>query len=325
MSHNQLIGITAVGWEIPGWNNQNILDALDSKIAYGELDPAATLGKKGLRYKDEATKLALCAVNKALESCGLLELEKEQRANIGIIVSSNLGNMDTVCQESGIIHDQHVDSTSPMNLPVASSNVIPSSIAIRYGFKGVNLMLCNGSTSGVDAINIARQMLKAGRAEKMVVVGVEPDNAITRQLLSECDADNVTGKSIETGLLAACLILEPVNADDDNVLGLVGDYQFAPSTEKLAQTFSKPDVWFTPSQSSSRSEKAVAQLKADAFADIECIDVSANSGELYGALGVYQALVALTYLRQNDQQQALISNGLTFGDGVSSLQLSLNG
>jgi monoamine oxidase len=38
-----------------------------------------------------------------------------------------------------------------MDLPNASSNVVASSVAIRFGLRGPNLMLCNGATSGLDA------------------------------------------------------------------------------------------------------------------------------------------------------------------------------
>ncbi|WP_444997957.1 beta-ketoacyl synthase N-terminal-like domain-containing protein [Aliikangiella sp. IMCC44359] len=322
--NKKLIAVTSVGWEIPGWNNESVLDALDDSVVYGEFKPQDVLGKKGLRYKDEATKLALCAVHKALDRAGILELEKEQRKDIGIIVSSNLGNMDTVCQESEIIHQEHVDKTSPMNLPVASSNVIPSSIAIRYGFKAVNLMLCNGATSGVDAINMAIQMIRSGRAEKMVVVGVEPCNEITEQMMTECNPDNPNCSPANLGELASCLILEAYDENSSaKVYGLLGDYEYFSEPKLFSSNYVEPDVWFVPAQTSSRSKNFINSVKKEQFNNSALVDASKNTGELYGALGVYQVLQALFYLKRENKQTALVSNGLTYGDGLSSIEVKV--
>lgn len=322
MKNRKPIAVTGIGWEIPGWEAKPLLAAIEATVEYGEFDPKPILGKKGLRYKDRATLLALCAVHKALQDRGLLDVEPERRVNIGVCVSSNFGNVDTVCLESEIICREHVDKTSPMNLPVASSNVIPASIAIRFGFKGINLMLCNGATSGVDAVHIAANMLRSGRAEKMVVVGVEPLNAITEKLMLECDPENATSDGLSHGELAACLILEPLECNSTTAsYGTVGEYGFVPSGQAWAPKFTVPDVWFVPTQRTQRARDLVKNAQGNGFAGVPTIDVSRQTGELYGALGVFQVLVALLYLKDSAKKQALVSNGLAFGDGLSSIEL----
>lgn len=316
------IAITGMGLEIPGWQGRNAHELLAGSVAYGEFNPAQRLGKKGLRYKDRATLLAMCAVHKALEDRGVLELEHPQRAGYGVCVSSNLGNMDTVCLQSQVINNEHVDATSPMSLPVASSNVIPASIAIRYGCKAVNLMLCNGATSGVDALHIAAKMLISGRAEKMLVVGVEPLNEISRRLLSECDPETRTGAGAEPGELAACVILERLGEDAAaQVYGTIGEYEFIAAGAEAGIGLGRPSVWFVPAQTTERSRSLVAKLQADGYSGVPVLDVSSNTGELYGALGVLQAQVAVSHLAQAGGGQALVSNGFTFGDGLSSIQI----
>ena len=91
MSGQIEIAITGSGLEIPGWGDRPVLEVLEGPVTYGEFEPKNVLGKKGLRYKDRATLMALCAVHKALANRGLLEVEKDQRESIGVIVSSNLG------------------------------------------------------------------------------------------------------------------------------------------------------------------------------------------------------------------------------------------
>ena len=74
---------------------------------------------------------------------------------------------------------------SPMALPNASSNVVASSVAIRYGLRGPNLMLCNGPTSGLDAVYWGAALVAADRCARAVVIGVETSNAVVEGLVGE--------------------------------------------------------------------------------------------------------------------------------------------
>jgi 3-oxoacyl-[acyl-carrier-protein] synthase II len=154
------------------------------------VDPAARIGKKGLRYKDRATQLALVAGCDALVDSGLLESAARDAARtvpgsrIGVVVSSNLGNLDSVCDVAATIaRDGTTRLLSPIVTPNLSSNVIASELAIRFGLRGPNLMVCNGETGGADALGWAVALLAAGRARHVLVVGVEPDNEVVRRLL----------------------------------------------------------------------------------------------------------------------------------------------
>ncbi|UYQ64818.1 beta-ketoacyl synthase N-terminal-like domain-containing protein [Streptomyces peucetius] len=149
------------------------------------VEPAEHVGRKGLRYKDRATQLGYCLTAAALKDAGLLGDDGLTcaPASVGVVASSNFGNLDTVARALDTIREETVTATSPMDLPNASSNVIASSAAIRYGLRGPNLMVCNGETSGLDAVHWATTMIAAGRAERVLVLGVEPDNDVVRRLL----------------------------------------------------------------------------------------------------------------------------------------------
>ncbi|MEU6231567.1 beta-ketoacyl synthase N-terminal-like domain-containing protein [Kitasatospora sp. NPDC047058] len=152
------------------------------------VDPAAHVGRKGLRYKDRATQLGYALTAAALRDAGLLGADEKEgitvpAASIGVVASSNFGNLDTVARALDTLREETVTATSPMDLPNASSNVIASSAAIRYGLRGPNLMVCNGETSGLDAVHWAATLITAGRAGRVLVLGVEPDNEVVRRLL----------------------------------------------------------------------------------------------------------------------------------------------
>ncbi|MFE9635238.1 beta-ketoacyl synthase N-terminal-like domain-containing protein [Streptomyces sp. NPDC006463] len=179
--------VTGAAVLLPGTDTVRAL-ADGPAVGGAPVEPAAHVGKKGLRYKDRATQLGYALTAAALRDAGLLGADEKDgltvpAAGVGVVASSNFGNLDTVTRALDTIREETVTATSPMDLPNASSNVIASSAAIRYGLRGPNLMVCNGETSGLDAVHWAATLIAAGRADRVLVLGIEPDNAVVRRLL----------------------------------------------------------------------------------------------------------------------------------------------
>ena len=149
-------------------------------VRFGYKEVTKATGIKGLRYKDEATLMAVMAVHRLLETLG--EEDQAIKDRTAVIVSSNYGNVDTVVEVAEQIAATSVDDTSAMALPNASSNSISATISILFQLRGVNLMLCNGDRGGEDGFELARQLIAAGRADRVMLVGVEVDNAVVRAL-----------------------------------------------------------------------------------------------------------------------------------------------
>ena len=133
---NIRVAITGIGIEapvLPGVTKVGELVGQSASYAWC-FDPAAKLGKKGLRYKETATLLGLCSARAALQDSGWLTEGADPKLNdddFGVAIASNSGNLDTVCAVADTIGREHVNATSPMDLPNASSNVIASTIASR--------------------------------------------------------------------------------------------------------------------------------------------------------------------------------------------------
>jgi 3-oxoacyl-[acyl-carrier-protein] synthase II len=163
------------------------------------------LGPKGLLGKDAATRLALCATHRAL---GLPVRAARSRTpadpRVGVVVSSNFGNVSTVQQVARTLDSGTLKDVSALDAPNASSNVIASTIAIWFRFGGPNMLLCSGATSGLDAIFVAQLLLRARRADRVLVVGVEPDEAGARDL--HAARAGGTGAPLLAG--AAAIVLE---------------------------------------------------------------------------------------------------------------------
>jgi 3-oxoacyl-[acyl-carrier-protein] synthase II len=155
------------------------------------------LGRRGLRHKEPATILALCAVHRALGRPPGRTPPESVCPDIAVVASSNLGNVGTVADVARTVDTEGLRGVSPLSAPNASSNVVASSVAQWFGFGGPNLMVCSGATSGLDAFALACLLLRAGRARRVVLVGAESADDV---------ATGLSAGPLRDG--AACVLLD---------------------------------------------------------------------------------------------------------------------
>ena len=168
--------VTGWGMHVPGVDAGAHLGLAPTGTACAADQAKSVLGRRGLLYKEPATRLALCAVHHALGP--------GTRADVAtaVVASSNLGNVGTVVDVTRTARADGAGAVSPLSAPNASSNVIAGSVAIWFGCGGPNLTLCSGATSGADALALALLLLSAGRADRVLVVGAEPEDDTAREL-----------------------------------------------------------------------------------------------------------------------------------------------
>jgi 3-oxoacyl-[acyl-carrier-protein] synthase II len=208
------------------------------------------LGRKGLVNRDPATRLALCAVHRALGH------PPGPRARDGtgpdprtaVVASSNFSNVAAVAGIVEAVRTGGRRAVSPLAVPNASSNVLASAVASWFGFGGPSLLICSGATAGLDAIATGMLLLRAGRADRVVVVGAEPADELARAL-------NGAGAPLRAG--AACVVLAPIGTA--NAAALLGPVRAGPTAPPPAD-----------------------------LGPAGAIDITARYGDLYGALGVAQ-------------------------------------
>jgi 3-oxoacyl-[acyl-carrier-protein] synthase II len=335
MKEKELVYITGLGIEIPGVSDiNNLLELLNSRTQSSKSISEEKPVPKGFRYKDRATQLALFAAKAALLDAGLPILPSEQLSPeaFGVVASSNLGNLDTVCRVHETIRSSHVKYTSPMDLPNLSSNVVATSVAIQFGLKAINLMLCNGATSGIDALYVAANAIRTGRASRILVVGVEPVNQIVVKLMSESlFAWLGTPCQLSLGEAAGAVVLESFDAvleRNASIYGNFGGYSYEVEYDIKKSMLSATkknlfplDLWLTPNCSYEKTSKYVKQTLEflDENSSICALDIGTTLGEVYGALGILQCITACIWLRIHQKQRAIATSGTTWGDGVASI------
>lgn len=330
--------ITGVGIDIPGVPSLEDFVALWSRRMP---QPATTTQDSSLdrllRYKDRATRMALLAAQEALESAGLPILSSNQVTPelFGVVVSSNLGNIDTVCRVAKTIHLSAASKTRPMDLPNASSNVIASTLAIRFGCKGVNFTLCDGAHSGIDALNLARNLVRSGRATRILVVGVEPLNSTVYKLMTDSSTtQSGAGVALHLGEGAGAIVVETEAVATERkaeIRGHIAGYGYhssmevSRSVEAAAGTGAMDvDLWLTPGLSYRETAASIERALAG-WGDCgprNILDLTSLMGEMYGALGVLQGIAACLWLHANRARTAVGTSGACWGDGSASLMIT---
>jgi 3-oxoacyl-[acyl-carrier-protein] synthase II len=262
------------------------------------VDPADRLGRRGLRYLDRASQLALCAARDALAAAGLAD---GGDAGVAVVVSTNLGNLDTVCQVAETIADRGTDRVSPMALPVASSNVTAAAVATRFGLRGPNLTFTNGATSGLDALFWAGLLVGAGRCRQALVVGVETTNPTVAKLLGRSEDELLDG--------AAAVVVGA--APGARPLARLGRYARRPGVaacvEEVLAGSPAPGLWLTDGPVDPPPPVRAQET-----------DLTAVFGAASGALGVLQCAAAVGWFAAGATEAALLTAGSDRDDAVAA-------
>jgi 3-oxoacyl-[acyl-carrier-protein] synthase II len=323
--------VTGAGLAVPGLVSPEDLLA-ETPPEGGGFDPATDLVGREMRNKDRASRLALRAVAPALRAAGLLdEAGTFQGApdRTAVVVSSNFGTLEGLCRSVDTIAERTVTGLSPVGLPQTSSNVVAGWIAIRYGLRGPNLTVCNGGTSGLDALHWGRELIRAGRVDRSVVVGVEPAGEAVTRFLGEATKDVAAAVVLEAADLGAA----DLGAADRASAGeagrpaapraVLGDHARAPDLATAAavrRAEPRPvGLWLTDEPLADQHVPGtVGGLNgpADGVAGPETtlLDLQVRLGRCSGALGVLQCAAAVSYLDRGDGDTVLATAGGRDGD-----------
>lgn len=303
--------VTGIGLALPGVATYG--DLLGPLPGEGGFDPATGLLGRELRHKDRATRLALRAAESALHHAGLTDAQGTFTGvadATAVVVSTNLGNADSICEATDIIAREGVKGLSPLGLPQNASNVVAGCLAIRYRLRGPNLTVSNGTTSGLDALAWARNLIVAGRAEAAVVIGVEPANDVATKLLGEQSTDAAAAIVLESADSAASRGARP--------RATIAGYA---RSRDLAAALTSAGVTQEDSVGLWLGDEAGAGA-VQLLASTPRIDLESQLGPLSGALGVLQCAAAAAHLESDATGNVLTTAGGPRHDAAAALLLT---
>lgn len=147
----------------------------DSKIA-GEVhgfDPVdyGIPSKEGRRM-EKFVQYAVAASKQAIESAKL-DLEKEDKTRIGVLVGSGIGSLRIIEEEHKVLLAKGPSRLTPFLIPMLIVNEASGQVAISFRLKGPNSCVATACASGSHAIGDAFKIIERQDADVMVCGGTE--------------------------------------------------------------------------------------------------------------------------------------------------------
>ncbi|MCI0706065.1 MAG: beta-ketoacyl-ACP synthase II [Ignavibacteriae bacterium] len=136
-------------------------------------DPLKYMDRKLAQRCDPFTQYALAAAEIAIKDAGL-NLEKEDRDRIGVVVGSGIGGMATYHkQQETIWETKGPHRISPFFIPMMIADIAPGRISMRHGLKGPNYSTTSACATSSHAIGDAVMLIQRGDANIMLTGGAE--------------------------------------------------------------------------------------------------------------------------------------------------------
>ncbi len=159
-----------------GIDRITLFDTTDftTKIA-GEVknfDPLKYFDRKEARRMDRFTQFALVAAEEAIKDSGL-NLEKEDRDRIGVIVGSGIGGMLTFEDEHTKMVTKGPTRMSPFFIPMMIIDIAAGYISIKYNLKGPNFATVSACATAGHSIGTGMRTIQYGDADVVVCGGAE--------------------------------------------------------------------------------------------------------------------------------------------------------
>jgi 3-oxoacyl-[acyl-carrier-protein] synthase II len=147
----------------------------DTQIA-GEVknfDPTPAFpSPKEIRRTDRYSQFGVYAGWSALNDSGL-DLEKENRDEIGVIIGSGIGGLATTTEQHKVLLDRGPGRLSPFMIPMLIGNMASGLFSMYFNLRGPNFATCSACATANHAIGEAWRAIKMGDASVMFAGGAE--------------------------------------------------------------------------------------------------------------------------------------------------------
>ncbi len=133
-------------------------------------DPKTIMNPKEVKKADRFIQFGLAAAKEAMVDSGLEEYDSDR---FGISAASGIGGLPVIEKASVIVETRGPRRISPFFIPSALVNMLGGFVSIEHKLKGPNLASVTACAAGTHAITEAYKTIKAGMADKMMVVAGE--------------------------------------------------------------------------------------------------------------------------------------------------------
>ena len=130
------------------------------------------INKKEARRMEKFIQFAIAAAKQAIEGAGL-DLEKENKERLGVVVGSGIGSLRIMEEEHSVLLKSGPGRITPFLIPMLIVNEAAGHVGMHFGFKGPNTCITTACASGTHSVGEALRIIQRGDADLMIAGGTE--------------------------------------------------------------------------------------------------------------------------------------------------------
>ncbi|MFI2712967.1 beta-ketoacyl-ACP synthase II [Micromonospora sp. NPDC018662] len=136
------------------------------------VDPAEVLDRVKLRRLDRSQAIALIAAREAWADAGLADAGPDPE-RLAVSVGSGIGGATTLLAQDDILEASGPRRVSPHTVPMLMPNGPAAWVGLELGAKAGVHSVASACATGAEAISLGLDIIRAGRADVVVVGGTE--------------------------------------------------------------------------------------------------------------------------------------------------------
>lgn len=130
------------------------------------------LDKREIRRMDPYNRFGVAAAQMALDDCGT-KLDDLDPYRVGVIIGSGVGGLQTIEADHTKFTEKGPGRVPALMIPMMIANMAAGTIAMRFGFRGINYSTVTACASSSHAIGEAFHAVRDGYADAMIAGGAE--------------------------------------------------------------------------------------------------------------------------------------------------------
>jgi len=295
----------------------------------GSVDEFLSYERREIRFLTKGTKYLLAAVDSAKENCSDFDFGKINPDDLGIVVGSNYGGLDTIANFDWTIVTEGPEAVSVMAIPNTLTNAPAVQMAIKLQAKAFNSTIATGRTCALDAIGYACKFINSGRARYVYASAMEEMSPHLINAMQSIEANRGSPVSEAAGTLL--LGHSDLVQAESYIIGWRNTCSTDSSlsdcmTDVINQVLNDAgltmsDVAFViGSINSSRDEAIIDGLAATAKnmrENIKFVSVSGYLGNTYGVSGILNVIVATFALKKWKIPGSAIPHGINISEKIN--------
>ncbi|MDF3126356.1 beta-ketoacyl-ACP synthase I [Rheinheimera sp. 1928-s] len=137
-----------------------------------EIDTAALIDRKALRFMGDAAAYAYISMQQAIEDAGLTP-EQVSNFRTGLVVGSGGASSKTQIEAADILREKGVKRVGPYAVPKTMSSTCSACLATPFEIKGVNYSISSACATSAHCIGHAVELIQLGKQDIIFAGGGE--------------------------------------------------------------------------------------------------------------------------------------------------------